>query len=274
MIPLFDMMMRAQNGSAMEVMAKQFGMAQEQMAKATAALMPAFSTALKRNAANPYDFSALMSAMISGNHAQYFEDMTKAFTPQGMAEGNDLLGQLFGSKEVSRAIAAQAAQITGIGQDIYKQMLPAMAAAVMGGLFKQTTGQMGGANPFVNPQMEAMMKPWLEASGLARKPEPVANPFDNPFTKSVQAFWGIGQTPEAPKPNAAADAFAANPFIKMFQDMTKTSPDAPAEKPAAANPMAPFTQMLNTMFESGIEAQKDYQKTIDGLFDMKRPGNS
>ena len=36
MIPLFDMMMQAQNGNAMDVMAKQFGLAQEQMAKATA----------------------------------------------------------------------------------------------------------------------------------------------------------------------------------------------------------------------------------------------
>src|SRR5918993_2113450 len=94
MIPLFDMMMQAQNGNAMDVMAKQFGLAQEQMAKATAALMPAFSTALKRNTANPYDFSTFLTAMSSGNYAQYFEDMNKAFTPQGPADGNTILNQL------------------------------------------------------------------------------------------------------------------------------------------------------------------------------------
>ena len=138
------MMMQAQNGNAMDVMAKQFGLAQEQMAKATAALMPAFSTALKRNTANPYDLSAFLAAMSSSNYAQYFEDMNKAFTPQGLADGSTVLNQLFGSNDMLQAVSAQAAQMTGIGQEIYKQMLPVMASAIMGGLFKQASGQMGG----------------------------------------------------------------------------------------------------------------------------------
>ncbi|MGO8557822.1 DUF937 domain-containing protein, partial [Rhizobium ruizarguesonis] len=71
-----------------------------------------------------------------------------AFTPEGISDGNNILAQLFGSKEVSRSVAAQAAQMTGIGQDIYKQMLPLLADTLMGWLFKQTTGQM--ASP-VNP---------------------------------------------------------------------------------------------------------------------------
>ncbi|MBP1859394.1 DUF937 domain-containing protein [Rhizobium herbae] len=273
MIPLFDMMMQAQNGNAMDVMAKQFGLAQEQMAKATAALMPAFSTALKRNTANPYDFGAFLTAMSSGNHAQYFEDMTKAFTPQGMADGNGILGQLFGSKDMSRAVAAQAAQMTGIGQEIYKQMLPVVASAIMGGLFKQASGQMGGAqNPFANTPMDAMMKPWLEASGFAKKPEPAANPFDNPFTQAMQGFFGMGK-PEEKQPTAP-DMFAANPFIKAFQDMmsggaTAAAP-APEQKPTDKNPMAPFTDMFSSMFDSGLEAQKEYQKSIDGLFETYR----
>ncbi len=275
MIPLFDMMMQAQNGNAMDVMAKQFGLAQEQIAKATAALMPAFSTALKRNTANPYDFGALMTAMTNGNHAQYFEDMTKAFTPKGMADGNGILGQLFGSKEMSRAIAAQAAQVTGIGQEIYKQMLPVMASAIMGGLFKQSSGQLGGQtlqNPFANTPMEAMMKPWLEASGFARKPEPTPNPFDNPFTQAMQGFFNGGKTEEKPA-SGAPDMFAANPFVKAFQDMMKssgTAPEAPAQKPAEKTTLAPFAEMFSSMFDSGLEAQKEYQKSIDGLFDTYR----
>ncbi len=280
MIPLFDMMMQAQNGNAMDVMAKQFGLAQEQMGKAVAALMPAFSTALKRNTTNPYDFGALMTAMTSGNHAQYFEDMTKAFTPQGMNDGNGVLGQLFGSKEMSRAIAAQAAQMTGIGQEIYKQMLPVVASAIMGGLFKQATGQMGGGqmgggmgnmqNPFANTPMEEMMKPWMEASGFARKPEPAANPFDNPFTQAMQGFFNGGKTAE--KPAGAPDMFAGNPFVKAFQDMMAAAgtaePSAP--KPAEKAALAPFAEMFSSMFDSGLEAQKEYQKSIDGLFETYR----
>ena len=297
MIPLFDMMMQAQNGNAMDVMAKQFGLAQEQMAKATAALMPVFSTALKRNTANPYDFSSFLAAMSNGNYAQYFEDMNKAFTPQGLADGHTALNQLFGSQDMLQAISGQAAQITGIGQEIYKQMLPVVASAIMGGLFKQASGQMGGQmggvqNPFANTPMEAMMKPWLEASGFTRKPQPAANPFDNvftqamssftpamnsftpamnPFTQAMQGFFAAAK-PEEKQP-AAPDMFAANPFIKAFQDMmsgnTQAAPE-PEKKPAEANPMAPFTEMFNSMFDSGLEAQKEYQKSIDGLFETYR----
>ncbi len=278
MIPLFDMMMQAQNGNAMDVMAKQFGLAQEQMAKATAALMPVFSTALKRNTANPYDFSTFLAAMSSGNYAQYFEDMNKAFTPQGLADGNTILNQLFGSKDMLQAVSAQAAQMTGIGQDIYKQMLPVVASAIMGGLFKQASGQMGGsmggmANPFANTPMEAMMKPWLEASGFTKKPQAAPNPFDNPFTQAMQGFFGMGKPEE--KQQSAPDMFAANPFIKAFQDMMSGKPQTaaapePEKKPADANPMAPFTEMFNSMFDSGLEAQKEYQKNIDGLFETYR----
>ncbi|MDP2733486.1 MAG: DUF937 domain-containing protein, partial [Hoeflea sp.] len=152
MMPLYDMMTNAQNGDAMRAMAKQFGLNESQMDQAMAALMPAFSAGLKRNASNPMDMSNFLTALAGGNHAQYFENMQTAFSPQGREEGNGILGHLFGSKEVSRAVAAQAEAATGIGQEIYKQMLPVLASSIMGGLFKQSTGQMqanamGGSNP-------------------------------------------------------------------------------------------------------------------------------
>ncbi|KQW84775.1 DUF937 domain-containing protein [Ensifer sp. Root127] len=270
MAPLFDMFTQAQNGQATELMARQFGLAQEQMAKATAALLPAFSAAFKRNTTNPYDFGALLTAMSSGSYAKYFEDVSQAFTPQGMADGNGILGQLFGSKEMSRAIAAQAAQVTGISQEIYKQMLPAMADTLMGGLFKQATGQFAGANvAFANNPMATMMQQWMQAAGLARKPEPQANPFDNPFTQAMQDFFGAGKKEEKAK---TPDLFADNPFMKAFQDMMQTGAGTTA-KPAADNPaVAQFSQMMNSMFDSGLEMQKEYQKNIEALFDSYKTG--
>lgn len=262
MAPLFDMFAQAQNGKAIELMAKQFGLAQEQMTKAAAALLPAFSTAFKRNTANPYDFGALLGALSTGNYAKYFEDMSQAFTPQGMADGNGVLGQLFGSKEMSRAIAAQAAQMTGIGQEIYKQMLPVMASTLMGGLFKQTTG--GSGDPFASNPMIAMMQQWMEATGLARKPEPAPTAFDNPFIQAMQGFFGMAKTAEKPK---TPDMFADNPFFKAFQDMMQQGASTPEKAPAENPAFAQFTEMMNTMFDSGLEMQKEYQKNIDALFE-------
>lgn len=273
MLSLYDMMMQAQNGNAVEVMARQFGLAQEQAAKAIAALMPAFSEGFKRNAANPYDMAAFMKALTTGEHAKYFEDIGKTFTPQGLAEGNGILGHLFGSKEVSRAIAAQAAQMTGIGQEIYKQMLPVMASALMGGIFKQSlapffpgagAGGAGQSNPFAE-----MMQQWAEATGLAKKPEP-ANPFtDNPFTQAAQEFFGT-------KKDAPANPFADNPFAKAFQDMMAGMGGQPAAGEKQGEPEESAADSLktlvNTMFDTGLEMQKDYQRNIESIFETMRNG--
>jgi hypothetical protein len=269
MLSLYDMMMQAQNGNAVETMARQFGLAQEQAAKAVAALMPAFSEGFKRNAANPYDLAAFMTALTSGEHAKYFEDISKAFTPQGLAEGNGILGHLFGNKEVSRAIAAQAAQMSGIGQDVYKQMLPAMASALMGGIFKQSFAPFfpgAGAGQTANPFAD-MMQQWAEATGFAKKPTP-ANPFtDNPFTQAAQEFFGA-------KKDAAANPFADNPFVKAFQDMAANMAGQPAasEKPSepAGAPADQLKTFVNTMFDTGLEMQKDYQRNVESIFETMR----
>jgi hypothetical protein len=273
MLPLFDMMLKAQNGEGVEALGKQFGLAQEQAAQAMAALMPAFSSGFKRSASNPYDMNALMSAMFSGAYSKYFEDMTRAFTPQGMTDGNAVLEKLFGSKDVSRAIAQQAEQFTGIGQEIFKKMMPVMADTLMGGLFKQMSGQMPGVGDAFSP-MEKMARQWRESLGLDAKADTKANaganPFDNPFAQAMRTMWGLEKTEQPqPKPNP----FAENPFAKAFQDMM-TGTFAPAAQPsakpsekAAPSAAASYGDLINQMFDSGIEAQKSYQKSMESIFD-------
>jgi hypothetical protein len=262
MLPLFEMMMKAQDGHAMEAMAKQFGLAQEQMQQAVAALMPAFSTGLKRSVTNPYDFTSLMNAAASGNYGQYFEDLGKAFSPQGIADGNNVLALIFGSKDVSRAVAAQAEQMSGIGQDIYKRMMPVMANTMMGGFFKQMASQFQAAGEAIAQGKPAdVFGQWLEAAGLKEKPKS-ANPFlDNPFTQSFQVLM---------KRASSAD----NPFLAMFGASGNTASGTPApaaesaeEKPATDPAASAFSGFVGQMFDSGIEVQKAYQKSVESIFD-------
>ncbi|KQV68280.1 DUF937 domain-containing protein [Rhizobium sp. Root1220] len=276
MLPLFDMMMQAQNGAAMDAVSRQFNLAQEQATKAMAALMPAFSAGLKRSTSNPYDFIGLMQAVASGNYAKYFEDMNKAFTPQGVSDGNNILAQLFGSKEVSRAVAAQAAQMTGIGQEIYKQMLPVMADTLMGGLFKQSMGQMSTpVNPFVNTAMGESIQKWLESTGFTPKQKTTPEPsiFDNPFTQTMQLMFNA----QKPAPEAQANPFLDNPFAKAFQEMMgnvgKPATPKPADVPKDEAKVATegYLEMLNTMFDSGLEVQKNYQKKMEAIFESYMP---
>ena len=59
-----------------------------------------------------------------------------------VGKGNDVLGQIFGSKDVSRSVAADAAGRTGIDPAVLKQMLPLLAMLV-GGYFSARAGGSG-----------------------------------------------------------------------------------------------------------------------------------
>jgi len=52
--------------------------------------------------------------------------------PTPTQPGNDILGQIFGSKDVSRGVAEEVAGSTGISSDLLKKMLPIIAMAVVG----------------------------------------------------------------------------------------------------------------------------------------------
>jgi hypothetical protein len=61
--------------------------------------------------------------------------------PTDVNKGNDVLGQIFGTKEVSRTVADHASGQTGIDPSILKKMLPLLAMLVAGYLSQQGGGQ-------------------------------------------------------------------------------------------------------------------------------------
>ena len=234
MSSLFDMLANAQNGQAINQMAQQFGLSQKQAQDAMEALLPAFSQGLKRNASNPADLGSFLTALASGQHAKYFEDASNAFSQQGVQEGNGILGHLFGSKDLSRAVAAQAAQATGIGQDVLRQMLPALATMIMGGLFKQSTGQTQAASASSNPLQQIIEQMMRQGAGMGQTPRPEApqpdlNQFGNPFGKMLEGMFGGGQTQQT-----SQNPFGDNPLGKIFGEMLGGA----QQKQAAPEPKA------------------------------------
>ena len=143
---LFDIMRDAGGGNAFQAMASQYGLQPDQVESAMQAFMPAFSTGLQRNTADPLGLLQFMQAISTGQHGNYYDDPQSAMSGLGIDEGNAILGHLFGSKDVSRAVAGQVDAATGIGQSILKQMLPTIASMMLGGLFKQSRG---GGNPIL-----------------------------------------------------------------------------------------------------------------------------
>ncbi|KTE41864.1 MULTISPECIES: DUF937 domain-containing protein [unclassified Sphingopyxis] len=64
--------------------------------------------------------------------------------PTPVEQGNDVLGQIFGTKEVSRSVAGDAAAKTGIDAGTLRKMLPILAMLVAGYMAKQGGGEGGG----------------------------------------------------------------------------------------------------------------------------------
>ena len=135
---LLDMIMSAQGGATAQQAGSQLGLNQQQSQSAIAALLPAISSALKQNTSSPQGLAGLLGALQGGQHAQYLENPQMLGQQQTVTDGNAILGHLFGSKDVSRAVAGHAAQKTGIGADVLKKMLPLVATMAMGSLSKQT----------------------------------------------------------------------------------------------------------------------------------------
>ncbi|TPJ30019.1 DUF937 domain-containing protein [Mesorhizobium sp. B2-8-3] len=299
---LFDIFAQAQNGAGMQALAQQYGLSMQQTQAAVQALLPAFSQGLQRNTADPYGMGAFMTAMASGQHAKYFEDATRAFSPQGIDEGNGILGHLFGSKDLSRAVASQAAQATGLSQQVLQQMLPALASMMMGGLFKQTNNQLsggqmqaaggfGGGNNPLGEIIEEMMR----QSGVApapqqrQAPQPAPNPYgENPLGKVLQDMFGGGAPQQPQQTQPTQSPYGDNPLGKIFEEMLRqggggfglpggqpapqpqpqqSAPQQPQTNPSG-RPRNPFDDIFGKMFETGAQQRDEYEKSVGTIFDQ------
>ena len=70
-------------------------------------------------------------------------DNVTSSQPTQVDKGNQILGQIFGSKDGSRAVAAGAAAQSGVEPSLLKKMLPILAMVAAGYVMKQA-GQGGG----------------------------------------------------------------------------------------------------------------------------------
>lgn len=108
--------------------ASQFGLSADQANAAVGALLPAVLGGLDKT--EETGGLGSIADIVSGMGAPH-EDIDG---------GNTILGQIFGSKDVSRQVASQASQQTGISDTILKAMLPVVAALVA----QQVSKKMGG----------------------------------------------------------------------------------------------------------------------------------
>jgi hypothetical protein len=141
---ILDSIMNAGNGAALRQIGTQVGLDESQTAAALSALVPALSAGVRQNVQTPDGLSGLVGALSGGNHQRYVDNPEVLSEAGSVADGNGILGHIFGSKDVSRRVAAETGAQTGLGADVMKRMLPLVATLMMGALSRQAAT--GGAS--------------------------------------------------------------------------------------------------------------------------------
>lgn len=292
MMNLFEMMQSAQNGQAMQNLARQYGLSMQQTQAALDALLPAFSMGLQRQTQNPYAFGNLAQMMTATPFGQMYDSDGDGIPDRAMPLGQDVMSQIFGSKEVANAVAAQAAATSGVGQAVLKQMLPVIASMLMGGLFKTVNNQgLGG----ILGQFAEMMRGQMPGM----QPAPQANNPGNPWEQILGGMFG-GPKPPAGQAQGggpfgggmpAMPADMGNIFGQILGGMfggvppqagpkpaprqRQPEPEPEPEEPAPSGETGPGSiglDALNQMFEHGRKVQADHQDALRSIFEAMLGG--
>ena len=227
---LYDIMLGAQGGQAVNNLASQFGISPQQTQAAIQAMIPAFSQGLQKTVQDPTGLGGLLGQMMNGAHVAGYTDPSQL--GQAGQLGGNVLGQIFGSPQIAQQIGQQASQMSGVNPQIVMQMMPAVASILMGGLAQGMASQgLGG---------------WLGqlagAMGAPAAANPAANAAAGPlgnWMNMVGSLMGMG--------SAAAPA-----------------PAAPPATPQSAALQAGLST-LTTMLEAGVQVSQAHQQGLSNI---------
>jgi hypothetical protein len=129
----------AQMGGLQSI-ARELGVSEAQAASGADALLPAILGGFKKQAqAQPAGLDGL-GGLLGQLGGGGLLDNVLSPQPTDVSRGNDVLGQIFGSRDVSRTVAQDAANRSGLDPSLLKQMLPMLAMLVAGFMSKQQAG--------------------------------------------------------------------------------------------------------------------------------------
>jgi len=160
---LLQTILNAQDGAAVQHLGDRVGLNQTQTVAAVEQLLPALAAGVTHNTNQPGGLDALLAALAGGGHQQYIDDPSRLKADETLQDGNGILGHIFGSKDVSRQVAAQASANTGISPDILKQMLPLVATLAMGAMARRHASAPAGAQT-ADAGLGGMLGPLLDSS--------------------------------------------------------------------------------------------------------------
>jgi hypothetical protein len=132
-----------QQTGGLQSIARELGISESQAASGAAALAPAILGGFKKQAqAQPAGVEGLGGLLAQLGGGNLLDDVVSS-KPTDVSRGDQVLGQIFGSKDVSRAVAQNASSQSGVDPSVLKKMLPMLAMLVAGYMARQQTAGAG-----------------------------------------------------------------------------------------------------------------------------------
>ena len=120
-----------------DAIGRQFGLNEAQTRAALDALAPVVAAGVRRSAQTPEGLQEIFKSVLTGGYGRALDDEQAIGFDRAKPAGDDILGQIFGSKEASREVAQRLSATSGIGAAVLKKLLPVIATIVMGALAKK-----------------------------------------------------------------------------------------------------------------------------------------
>ena len=141
---LTDLVESAGGRDSIATLASRLGVDPADAQRLIGSLSPALLQGVRRQAESPESRAGLEQALQSERHQRYLDEPERLADEDAREDGNNILGHLFGSKDVSRGVAAKASEETGFDTSLIKKALPLVAGLAMGALGRQTRAGGGG----------------------------------------------------------------------------------------------------------------------------------
>jgi hypothetical protein len=141
-----------QQTGAIGSMASELGVDEATARKGAGALLPAIVAGMGRShvgaGGGGGGLAGALGGLLGGGAGGGLLDSVLGRGATPTQPGNEILGQIFGNKDVSRGVAQEAAESSGVSPDLLKKMLPILAMAVVGYMAKSHGSQAGkGGQP-------------------------------------------------------------------------------------------------------------------------------
>lgn len=138
-----DILAEVQGGAAAANLANSVGLDKAQVNAVLRSVLPQLERRMERNTLSRGGVADLVEILGRTGGGTYIERQDAVSDPTVRALGIEALENILGSKDQSRAVAARASRASGISEELIKQMLPVIAAMVMGALAKGSAGSLG-----------------------------------------------------------------------------------------------------------------------------------